>query len=125
MDKRIKRDVKMMKYLVILFLLSSVEASAITFEKAITVLGTHESVDSVNFKSKALSEEAELKGSYPTQITSWAEPGVYPINDCHPWISLFLSIKLNNISCSFALKVWNLWAISIAGILFKIFLLTS
>ncbi|MCB9061513.1 MAG: hypothetical protein H6622_08330 [Halobacteriovoraceae bacterium] len=64
MDKRIKRDVKMMKYLVILFLLSSVEASAITFEKAITVLGTHESVDSVNFKSKALSEEAELKGSW-------------------------------------------------------------
>ena len=64
MDKRIKRDVKMMKYLVILFLLSSVEASAITFEKAITVLGTHESVDSLNFKSKALSEEAELKGSW-------------------------------------------------------------
>ena len=64
MDKRIKRDIKMMKYLVILFLIGSVEANAITFEKAITVLGTHESVDSVNFKSKALSEEAELKGSW-------------------------------------------------------------
>ncbi len=64
MDKRIKRDIKMMKYLVILFLISSVEVNAITFDKAITVLGAHESVDSVNFKSKALSEEAELKGSW-------------------------------------------------------------
>jgi cobalt-zinc-cadmium efflux system outer membrane protein len=64
MDNRIKRDIKMMKYLVILFIFSSVEANAITFEKAITVLGTHESVDSVNFKSKALSEEAELRGSW-------------------------------------------------------------
>ena len=64
MDKRIKRDIKMMKYLVVLFLISSVDASAITFEEAIKVLNKHESVDSVNFKSKALSEEAELKGSW-------------------------------------------------------------
>lgn len=64
MDKRIKRDIKMMKYLVVLFLISSVDASAITFEEAIKVLDKHESVDSVNFKSKALSEEAELKGSW-------------------------------------------------------------
>ena len=64
MDKRIKRDIKMMKYLVILFLIGSVEANAITFEKAIKVLSAHESVDSVNFKSKAVSEEAKLKGSW-------------------------------------------------------------
>ena len=64
MDKRIKRDFKMMKYFVVLLLISSIEANAITFEQAIKALGSHESVDSVNFKSKALSEEAELKGSW-------------------------------------------------------------
>ncbi len=64
MDKRIKRVAKMMKYFVILFFISSMEAKAITFEKAIKALQSHESVDSVRFKSKALSEEAELKGSW-------------------------------------------------------------
>ncbi len=54
----------MMKYLIVLFFITSVEVNAITFEKAIIVLSTHESVDSVNFKSKALSEEAEFKGSW-------------------------------------------------------------
>tara|TARA_Y100000590_G_scaffold448120_1_gene584301 strand:+ start:230 stop:1459 length:1230 start_codon:yes stop_codon:yes gene_type:complete len=64
MDKRIKRVAKMMKYFVVLFFISSMEAKAITFEKAIKALQSHESVDSVRFKSKALSEEAELKGSW-------------------------------------------------------------
>lgn len=53
-----------MKYFVVLLFISSIEAKAITFERAIKVLQSHESVDSLRFKSKALSEEAELKGSW-------------------------------------------------------------
>ncbi|MCT4641202.1 MAG: TolC family protein [Bacteriovoracaceae bacterium] len=53
-----------MKVLSLFTLFLSFNTNAITFQKAITVLGKHESVDSVNFKSKALSEEAELKGSW-------------------------------------------------------------
>lgn len=46
MDKRITSDIKMIKVFVVLLLIVSLDASAITF------------------KSKVLSEEAELKGSW-------------------------------------------------------------
>tara|TARA_R110002072_G_scaffold64203_2_gene159167 strand:+ start:4990 stop:6219 length:1230 start_codon:yes stop_codon:yes gene_type:complete len=64
MDKRITRDIKMIKVFVVLLLIVSLDASAITFNEAIKTLQSHESIESVTFKSKALSEEAELKGSW-------------------------------------------------------------
>lgn len=65
MDQTIKRDIKMMRFIaVLLFLINSIDVYAISFEDAIKVLQMHESVDAERFKSKALSEEAELKGSW-------------------------------------------------------------
>jgi cobalt-zinc-cadmium efflux system outer membrane protein len=64
MDKRIKRDVKMIKYIIVPILFVSLSASAITFNEAVKALKKHESIEAVSFKSKALSEEAELKGSW-------------------------------------------------------------
>jgi outer membrane protein TolC len=64
MDKRIKRDTKMMKLIVGLLLISSIDAHAITFNEAVKALQAHESIKAVDFKSRALSEEAELKGSW-------------------------------------------------------------
>lgn len=64
MDKRIKRDAKMMKIIVVLLLIYSMDAYAITFNEAVKGLQVHESVEAIGFKSKALSEEAELKGSW-------------------------------------------------------------
>ena len=64
MDKRIKRDTKMMKFIVGLLLISSIDAHAITFNEAVKALQAHESIKAVDFKSRALSEEAELKGSW-------------------------------------------------------------
>ena len=64
MDKRIKRDIKMIKFIVGLLLISSIDAHAITFNEAVKALQAHESIKAVDFKSRALSEEAELKGSW-------------------------------------------------------------
>ena len=64
MDNRIKRDVKMIKHFMIPILFVSLNANAITFNEAVEALKKHESIEAVSFKSKALGEEAELKGSW-------------------------------------------------------------
>jgi outer membrane protein TolC len=57
----------MIKFLIILFLTATIEVNAITFDEAIKILHSHESIEAIAFKSKALSEEAELK-------SSWGDP---------------------------------------------------
>ena len=64
MDKQIKRDIKMIKFSIIPLFFLSLSTYAITFDDAVKALKRHESVEAVNFKSKALGEEAELKGSW-------------------------------------------------------------
>ena len=54
----------MIKVLIALFMISSIDVYAITFDEAVKALETHESIASVKFKSKAVSEEADLKGSW-------------------------------------------------------------
>jgi outer membrane protein, heavy metal efflux system len=64
MDNRIKRDIKMIRIFMIPLVIVSLNANAVTFNEAIKALQTHESIEAVSFKSKALAEEAELKGSW-------------------------------------------------------------
>lgn len=64
MDRKITRDTKMIKVFIALFMISSIDVYAITFDEAVKALQTHESIESVKFKSKAVSEEADLKGSW-------------------------------------------------------------
>ncbi|MDP7320771.1 MAG: TolC family protein [Bacteriovoracaceae bacterium] len=54
----------MIKLFVVIFLSGCFETKAMTFAQAIKVLHSHESVDSVRLKSKALDKEAESRGSW-------------------------------------------------------------
>lgn len=58
-------DGGLLKILIILILIAfSSGASAMTFGDAIKVLQQHESIDAIKYKSKAVNEEASLKGSW-------------------------------------------------------------
>ena len=54
----------MIKLFVVIFLSGCFETKAMTFAQAIKALHSHESVDSVRLKSKALDKEAESRGSW-------------------------------------------------------------
>ena len=113
MDKKIYKLIKIKGLVAVaLILLCAKNGHAITFNEAIEKLAQHESVDAIYQKSKAISEQADLKGS-------WGDPNIkivaknYPIdslkNDQSPMTGIEFGIsqkiplttKYENIADSF------------------------